>query len=332
MALTLCIRPQEDLAAPVEWLVAGPGQVVASEGLSDIAGIDTGQPFSEVVVLLPGVCVSLFEVDVPTRNRAQLLRAVPFALEEEIAGEVEDLHFAVEPGANGKSMAVAIDRAWFEQLIGRLGEAGIRPQAVVPDMLCLPWTEGAATMLLEDGRCSVRSGAWTCYTLEAPYPDMDLMSPMSGEGTDWRVFDARSERTEPLPLLSDSAGPREEIDSPLALLARHYFTERPLSLLQGEFSEPSAWTNTWSKWRLAGGLAGLIGAVYLGGLAVENRQLSDERSALQQEMTEVFKTTFPDALRVIDPAVQMRNRLKVLRGQSGEGPLVSSISSAVREN
>lgn len=319
MALTLYIRPKEDLGAPVEWLVSGSGQVIVSKGQSDLSGIDTRQPFSSVVVLVPGICVSLFEVDIPTRNRAQLLRAVPFAVEEEIAGDVEDLHFAVEPGANGKSIAVAIDRAWFEQLLDRLDEVGIRPQSVVPDTLCLPWADGSPSMLLEDDRYSVRSGAWSCYSLEAPYLDIELMSPMIEEGVSWRIFDARSETSESIPLLSENVESREEIDSPLALLARQYSAVKALNLLQGDFSEPSAWTDAWSKWRLAGVLVALIGTVYLGGLAVEIRQLSEERAFLKQEMTEVFKSTFPDAVRVIDPAVQMRNRLKVLRGQSGGG-------------
>ena len=49
----------------------------------------------KTIVLVPGTDVLLAEPVLPLKSGAKLAQVVPFALEEQLAADVEDLHFAV---------------------------------------------------------------------------------------------------------------------------------------------------------------------------------------------------------------------------------------------
>ena len=72
--------------------------------LHSAAGEGAGQ---RVVVLVPGTECLLTGVHIPGRNRQKLLRAVPYALEDQLSDEVENLHFALgEQRAEAQFQAV----------------------------------------------------------------------------------------------------------------------------------------------------------------------------------------------------------------------------------
>ena len=48
-----------------------------------------------VAVLVPGTDVLLAEPDVPVKAGAKLHQLVPYALEEQLADDIDDLHFAI---------------------------------------------------------------------------------------------------------------------------------------------------------------------------------------------------------------------------------------------
>src|SRR5439155_1548704 len=77
-----------------------------------------------ITVLVPGADVVFARTAVRARNREQLERALPFALEEQLAEPVEGLHFAYEIEAGGAGQTVAAVRrerlrAWLEGLAAR---------------------------------------------------------------------------------------------------------------------------------------------------------------------------------------------------------------------
>ncbi|RPI12964.1 MAG: type II secretion system protein GspL, partial [Lysobacterales bacterium] len=110
MSETLVIRLRATEQAPASWLIvdsngarSGP---VQSGPVADALAAAQGR---RVVVLVPGSEVTLAEPELPLRGGARLAQAVPFALEEQLAADVETLHFAVgsrEAGSVGTPVAV----------------------------------------------------------------------------------------------------------------------------------------------------------------------------------------------------------------------------------
>src|ERR1051325_5222716 len=93
MSERLLVRLQPDDS--LSWLT----QDAAGRALS---GTNTGAPPAEIVArarrivaLVPAEKVLLLETPRLAAQRAQFLKAVPFALEDQLASPVEELHFAV---------------------------------------------------------------------------------------------------------------------------------------------------------------------------------------------------------------------------------------------
>ena len=83
-------------SAAAEWLPidesgARQGEV-QSGALSDAVALSDGR---KVMVLIPGTDALVAEPIVPVKSGAKLAQVVPFALEEQLASDVDELHFAV---------------------------------------------------------------------------------------------------------------------------------------------------------------------------------------------------------------------------------------------
>jgi len=90
-----------------------------------------------------------------------------------------------------------------------------------------------------------------------------------------------------------------------------------LDLLQGSFGR-GAQVGKWLRpWRAAALLVGLAVLLQLGGLLLERWQLSAERSRLRAEQVRIYRQAVPDAVRVVNPRVQLQNRLTELAGGDG---------------
>ncbi|MFZ2235611.1 MAG: type II secretion system protein GspL [Dokdonella sp.] len=115
---------------------------------------------SEVIVLAPGEDVLLTDVAVAAKQRSQLLRAVPFATEDQLLGSVEDQHFAITdalPAVAGEPPrygVAVVSRARLRGWLDKLGEAGIRADVLIPDTLAV----AAGSAVIEEDRAVVRLG------------------------------------------------------------------------------------------------------------------------------------------------------------------------------
>ena len=220
-------------------------------------------------------------------------------------------------------MAV-IRRDWLEETLAALERHGFSPNAVVPETLCLPWSEDEWTVLLEEGRGVVRTGRQTGFgvdpeNLEAVIDAAVARQPEEGMPR-IRIFDRRREGEGQPASLAAADVVRDEGHTPsIVLLATTFGDQRPVNLLQGEFSKQPGWREGLLRWRIAAGLFAAVVATVLIDRVVENIQYADQRDKLDAAMTAVYKATFPDAVRIINPEQQMRNRLAELREQRG-GP------------
>ena len=84
-------------------------------------------------MLVPGEDVLLAETSVAARSREQLARAVPFALEDQLAEPVETVHFAVLADSPREPGVAVVRRDRMASLARRSRAAGIRPDVSRPE-------------------------------------------------------------------------------------------------------------------------------------------------------------------------------------------------------
>src|SRR5688572_26861697 len=132
MSETLVIRLRAAEDSPASWLIvdlngarSGP---VHTGPLAEAAGLAQDR---RVVLLLPGAEVGLAEPELPLRGSAKLAQAVPFALEEQLASDVEGLHFAVgeRDSATVGTPVGAVSRGLMDRWNAACEAAGIKPAA-----------------------------------------------------------------------------------------------------------------------------------------------------------------------------------------------------------
>ena len=112
-----------------------------------------------VCVLVPGADVLLAEPEVPPQGRRQAAQLVPYALEEHLADDIDELHFAIGKRAGGD-----LARARWRWSPARCWTSGWRrcappassPSALYADSDLLPENPGQAVALLEEDAVFVR--------------------------------------------------------------------------------------------------------------------------------------------------------------------------------
>src|SRR5277367_5125354 len=93
----------------------------------------------KVVALAPSAQILLAEPQLPPGSSAKLARAVPFAMEEQLTEDVDQLSFAIgRRGPRGATPVAVVSRSVLQGWIADLSAAGIEPQAIYPDISLMP--------------------------------------------------------------------------------------------------------------------------------------------------------------------------------------------------
>jgi general secretion pathway protein L len=276
-----------------------------------------------VIVLVPAEEVLLLDAPRLTGPRAQFLKALPFALEDQLASAVEELHFAVPDRLGENRVPVAIvRRATLRGWLDRLASEGVRPDAIYAETQALP-TDGGC-VVVEDARAFWRTpthaGACDLAAL-ADWLSLDNTLPAG-----WDVHDFRDARPLSLPVapLRYHAGSRDA----LAFLAAQ--PEPSLNLLQGEFTPAHRQAPAQQVWRSAAMLAAaalLLLFVYYG---ADTWRLARQSTRLDAAAHAALHEGFPDMDKVAgDPRALMQSALTGLRGggdSTGLVPLLGRIA------
>ncbi|RCX31670.1 type II secretion system protein GspL [Thioalbus denitrificans] len=278
-----------------------------------------------LAVLVPGERVWVTRVRLAARTRRQREAALPYALEERLADDVESLHCAPgRPGADGSLPAAVVGRELMEAWLSRFAAAGLRVERLLPDCLALPLEPGAWSLWSEGGRTLVRTGPESGYVVDTPNLVHMLRTELHQEtaaaperivlgGT---AVPALAAELEALGIPVERFGPGEL----LPLLAPGASAPKaPLDLLQGPFGRQERIGRRLRPWRLPAALAALWLVLLVAGKATALHQLRAERAALQAQIDALYLETFSDATRVVDARTQMSQRLERLRGARPEG-------------
>jgi general secretion pathway protein L len=112
---------------------------------------------ADVIVLVPATQILLAEPELPPGSGVKLARAVPFALEEQLTEDIDQLVFALGKRRPGGGTPVAVvGRAVLKGWLSALSDAGIEPAALYPDISLLPLNPGQTVLWLEGSRLAVR--------------------------------------------------------------------------------------------------------------------------------------------------------------------------------
>ena len=239
---TLFLHLNAERRDEAEWLHLDDGIDMAAVRHGPLSLAANDAKGARVIVLLPGVDITLTDAVVPTRNSQRIAKVLPYLLEERLASDVEDLHFAFNKPALDNSVNVAvIARETLDDWLQRLLDAGIRPHVMVPDICAAPYSEGSWSLV--DGADSVllRMGQNNGLAVDRDVvvETLRLSLTLMAQTPPEHIVYYRCEDDEVDALDFADLGPEIDVEvlagKRLNLLAKHYHTETAINLLQGDF-------------------------------------------------------------------------------------------------
>jgi general secretion pathway protein L len=308
---------------PLAWLSDGePGRAGAA-GAGQAPDARTLAQAAHTTVLVPVEDCLLLEADVAARSREQLLRAVPFAVEDQLAEPVEGLHFSAVPHPRGHGqLVVAVRRERLQGWLDDLAARGLRPDRVLVDALLLPLVEGAASVLADGERILVRTGVARAFATDAAelagWLDLsDVPRDAQGRRT-LRVLGARLPALDPARfVVVREPGAEDPLAALGALAGARDRTEVLPDLLVGAFAPGHREAPLRRRWRLAGWLAAIAVALGFGGLLLDRHLLSQRLGALDAEMAAVWTRLHPGT--AVPPNLVERLRADYRAGGAARG-------------
>jgi general secretion pathway protein L len=320
MATTIYLRLGEVPVQQISWLARGDAATPTSrtDTLQKLAEKGAG---TRLVVFAPATSMVTLEAEVPPLSGQRLRQALPYALEEHFAEDVDTLHIAHGARSDDGSIpVVALSDEQMEQWHQLFVSVDFRPHQMINEALALPWKEGEWSLLLEADQALLRTGPYSGQSL--PPEQLSSMLALAwkqreeGCSPTLRVYDARPDSTG-FEAGIDATVEYEAITDPLRLLIQGMDSAPVINLLQGEYSRKEQIGKLWRPWRLT---AALLAAWLLLQSVVavwEYFSLRSRDSELYVAIEKVYRDTFPQAKNVANPRLQMERKLDELRGGGG---------------
>ncbi len=339
MSEILTVRLSRQNLKTIPWLVwsSTENEIIASGELGSLEELEELTSYAaerSVALLLDGQDVALREVGVPAGASRQFSTMLPFLLEEELAQDIDELHFSILKQTGDKAWIAAVDKDYLQQCIERFSEAGIELHRVLPDVLSMPLDGSNFTMLPWQGYCLIRQNDYQGIALpEALVPYALARPPFSVEVNE----EEESVSEEPAHIQCFGSIPESlasienpKIDAlpaelPMALLAKNAQLST-INLLSGEFKRQSSWLKNIKLWQ-APAIAALVLLVVFGiNTYTQVSQIETQATAYRTESERIFREVFPDKRRI--PTVsylkrQMSDEKTRLSGGTVDAPLIS---------
>jgi general secretion pathway protein L len=337
MPQTLLLRLPAPGQEETEWLTiddTGESETTRQRGSLTLAAAVSRT--GKVVALAPATQILLTEPELPPGSGVKLARAVPFALEELLTEDIDQMIFAIgRRRPSGGTPVAAVSRAVLQGWVSDLKAAGLEPLAMYPDISLMPENPSQTVLWLEQGRLAVRRPRALPFAVElSPVSEALVVAGVIADPLDTTsepkvpesvvLYVTREDwarvqnEFEPLTERFESLKVQLLVDGPLPWLARTLRTADAVNLLQGEFTRATDFGARWRRWRTAAALAAGLLAVHVAAQALQIRQAKHEASALDGQIASIFSTAMPgEAMQ--DPRRQMQSRLDRIR-KSGAGP------------
>jgi general secretion pathway protein L len=293
---------------PLLWCRTGKSVATGLAQPEQLATLIAGM---KLTVILPCQHISLHAPRLPTRSERHIRESLPYALEEDLACELDDSHFAFRKATDGVVLTAVIGQSALHYYLQRFQALGLRPDQLIPEAYICPAER--PSLLVHDTYFVLLNGVEDifCGQLDQLQACLALYS-----GTETpSVFDLRRTEHDPLVLSKIDASVADWVVRPgsaealFAELVVDYSPALAVNLLQGSYAIQRD-QGYGVYYRYAAVVALLVFMVSFVELWLENDTLQNRYQTLTAQTEQIYRTTFPQAQRVEDPRVQMQQQLQ----------------------
>ncbi len=341
MAEWLILRMPRAADASAGWLVAdSEGRPLAAVATGPLPEAASAAGNRRVAVLVPAAEVLCLDVELPSGSGARAARLVAFALEEQLASDVETQHFAIgRSSVPGRTAVAVVTRALLEEWLASLSAAGIKPDLLCTDAALMPRLPGHAVALLENDTLS--------FTDAEDDAQLTLSAPPGGFAAALGIAFGEEQATTHLLFHANPldwqrrSGEVEAARASLATLKVQLLTTgalpwlaaqlphaRPINLLQGEYASRTSLRANWSRWRLAAALAAAALLLHIGAQSYSLWRLGRSEKDLDQAISAIAGPELANGGGSIRK--NLEPRLLAAQSQGGRSGLLPALQALAR--
>ena len=298
----------------IAWLAPEAGPELVYGRWDELAEVADGP----ICLILPGQQIHLTQAAVAVKQQRQIQQAVPYLLEDNLAGDVETLHFAYGRWQEGQVAVAVVEPELLRLQLQRASEVGLTVAEcysaanLVPDS-----TEEAYAVALADDLWLWRYGAQQICCSRALLGQI-IALVLADEDAPQQVnlISPRGDEleSEGLPVTFQP----QPHETPWLWLMQQP-TAQSINLLQGAFAQRKQTNNAWRAWRWPLALAASALVLQLATTVIETVHLQRQADQLTSQSVDLYKQLFPQSRRFNDPRKQMEG---FLREQKTSGPAV----------
>jgi len=307
------------------WALGGdqhPSITLGHGKLDELGAIARGKT---VTVLIDSHYTTIKPVSVPSKNRSKQLLAIPFAMEDSLAEDIEDTHFALgkilpsSDDSNNQLPVIAINRKLLRDTLALFAEQGIHVNHMTADALLLPRESNAWSILLNEASAVIKCGDAELHNCEVENLQiiLDALLEQSDKPPASISCYHKADSQDVSTLFENTDIPFTEIsyqNHPLEIFVGAFKQGQSLNILQGEFTAKRESSITWLQpWKYVAAIAGLWIVLHLTYASILTSQLEDKNIALAKKIEMEFRRAIPDAKKMTNMQKRVERRLKDLK-------------------
>lgn len=345
----LFIRLSSQSHEPLHWLIWSPAQaeLIASGTLSDLS--DIGQLTDharsrEVICFAPGTDVLLTSVQLPSSAMRMLTQVIPNSLEDELAQDISELHFAWPPVKKSRDIVnvpvAVVAHEVMQQWLKALDDADINCDEIYPDVFMLPVEKGAAPApdpgLEEGADPGPPPSLPRSFALTLGETVVVRTGDYSGFSTDTTLLEMMTEG------LNVQRVEDTDIEVPLSVVAQAYNSyAQPtrINLRQQQYRparKKRKGQSSGVNFKPAAIAAGVLFTIAYATQVVEYIQLGNQSEQLEIAIESTYKEAFPNEKRIVNVRSQLNQHMSSLglegSAKSSMLALMSELEGAFQAN
>ncbi len=309
----------------VEWLIVDENRnVVEGPQQSELNELSSFGKNHRVVVIVPGIDVVISNLSIPKRLRqSQLLKSIPFAVEEEVGEDLSALHFAIGKRQPDDTLTVAwSNHQTMQQWIERLQQASLQPEVFIPEPLTLPLNNDGWSVFLDHEVVLVRTGKHSGFSSDK-HNFSQLLEIKLHE-----LQDANEHAPDKIYIYNDSnktlltsekiqsLKPEVAFDNnpvDLTTLATTINCNEPaINLLQGKYYSSTRQLKIKRFAIASAALVGLWLIILTGGNIAQYNSYNKQLTTYNQQIAKIYRSIYPDATKIVSPKTRIQQDLKKL--------------------
>lgn len=282
----------------------------AITGMGDASNFDAVSELATDIVLL-GSDLLIKTVDIPGTNNKQRLKAAPFAMEEHVASDIEDMHFAYAIDKESQGIQVtAVEHETFKEYLAALADIGIVANRIIAAATLVDTPSECVSIMQVEDNWLINDGSTQWVTDEktaqiqltlAQQDDQALLFWSTEQVPAWLLNSGYQVQSESL------------VDPWQSLVMR--LTPNTSNLLTGPYAQKTELLKMSDSWRKTVMFAGILLVVHMIYMVVELTYLTQARDGLKDQVTALYQEVAPGA-RVVDARRQMQQLVSQRAGAS----------------